>query len=210
MHLGELLQEIYAETTAQRLPPDLRRLLKRTFLAIRAFQEPTEPAFLQGIISFLPELRKFAFSLSRNYDFADDLVQETILKALSKREAFEEGTNLRSWLVTILKNTFFSGIRRNGREVADPDGLHASKMATAPEQHDKLIHQELASALAALPADFRDVLTMVTIEGLSYEEAAARMGCAIGTIKSRVSRARRQLAEQMRLSEADLVGWTRV
>ena len=129
-----------------------------------------------------------------------------MLKALSKRESFQEGTNLRAWLFTILRNNFFSTHRKKGREVEDAEGAHAATMITIPDQHDKLVHQDLQAALARLSPDQRDVIILVGAEGMSYDEAAAALGCAVGTVKSRVNRARNRLAELMGLAGEDGIG----
>ena len=208
-HLGAVLRQEYADPPKEKVPAGLLRLLKRTAEVIRARQEPLEKAFVDEMLAVLPQLRIYAISLEKDPVRADDLVQETVLKALANAERFERGTCLRSWLFTILKNQFFTLIRRRGREVEDVDGFFAQKLTAAPEQHDKLCHGELMDALDKLREQERDVLLMVALDGLSYEEAAARMGCAIGTIKSRVNRARKHLAESMGLAPEDIVGGNR-
>jgi RNA polymerase sigma-70 factor (ECF subfamily) len=208
-HLGETLRREYADPLKQKVPTKLLRLLKRTSEVIRAHQEPLDKAFVDEMMAVLPQLRIYAISLEKDHVRADDLVQETIVKALANYDRFEMGTCLRSWLFTILKNQFFTLIRRRGREVEDVDGFFAQKLTVAPDQHDKLCHSELAAAMEGLRDQEREVLLMVALDGLSYEEAAARMGCAIGTIKSRVNRARKHLAENMGLAPEDIVGGNR-
>lgn len=208
--IGSKLREEYGNPLEKRVSADLRRLLKRAFQIIRARQEPVNPAFVDEVLSILPELRVYAFSLERDHTRAEDLVQESVLKALSQHELFEAGTNLRSWLFTILKNQFLTLTRKRRREIEDANGAFAETLTVLPDQQDKLSHHELLNALHALREEQREVLVLVAIEGLSYEEAAAQMGCAVGTIKSRVNRARRRLAELMGLTEDDVVGWTRI
>jgi RNA polymerase sigma-70 factor (ECF subfamily) len=208
-HLGNNLRREYTDPLAEKVPATLLRLLKRTAEVIRARQEPLDKAFVDEMMAVLPQLRVYAISLEKDHVRADDLVQETIVKALANYERFEMGTCLRSWLFTILKNQFFTLIRRRGREVEDVDGFFAQKLTVAPDQHDKLSHCELIAAMDALRDQEREVLLMVALDGLSYEEAAARMGCAVGTIKSRVNRARKHLAENMGLAPEDIVGGNR-
>ena len=131
---------------------------------------------------------------------ADDLVQETLLKAWNHLESFQEGTNLRAWLFTILRNTYFSDCRRRRREVEDRDGKKAAELAIHPGQQGHLDMQDFRRALNMLPPDQREALVLVGAAGFSYEEAAEISGCAVGTIKSRVNRARTKLIELLSVS----------
>jgi RNA polymerase sigma-70 factor (ECF subfamily) len=149
------------------------------------------------LIAVIPNLRAFAVSLSGNPDRADDLVQETLVKAWSNIGSFVEGTNLPAWLFTILRNIYYSEYRKRRREVADPDGAIAGKLATAPAQNGHMDMLDFHAALQQLPNDQREALILIGASGLSYEEAAGICGCAIGTMKSRVNRARNRLAELM-------------
>lgn len=142
---------------------------------------------------YLPDLRAFARSLIGSPDRADDLVQETLLKAWAARDRFEPGTNMRAWLFTILRNSFYSNRRRAGREVEDPDGLISNRQESPPDHMSKLELHDFRRALLALPDDQREALILISASGFSHEEAAEIMGCAVGTIKSRVSRARKAL-----------------
>jgi len=135
---------------------------------------------------------------------AEDLVQDTLLKGWQHRARFQPGTNLNAWLFTILRNIFYSDHRKRVREVEDQDGSYAARLATAPHQGDRLDVEDLQSALAKLPPDQREALVLVGAEGVSYEEAATIMGCKVGTVKSRVSRARGRLAELLGYDEEDL------
>jgi RNA polymerase sigma-70 factor (ECF subfamily) len=150
----------------------------------------------------IPALRAFAWSLSHNGADADDLVQETLIKAWSNRERFEPGSNLRAWLFTILRNTYYTHLMRRRREVRDETGSYASTLKYGPTQDWSLALRTLQTALAALPAEHREALILVGAAGLSYEEAAAVCGCALGTIKSRVNRARVRLLQLMDVAEA--------
>ena len=191
-HLGVELRKLYADPLEQKVPVYLRRLRKRAFQVLRARHEPVSEAFVAELMSLLPEVRRFALSLTRDLNHAEDLIQETVLRALSQHERYAEGTNLRAWLFTILRNLFFTGTRRGRREVEDPDGSLALALSVLPDQEDKLVHQKLASAFGGLRTEFQEVLSSVFLEGLSYEETAVRAGCAVGTVKSRVNRARKQ------------------
>ena len=160
----------------------------------------------QGFIAAIPNLRAFAVSLCGNLERADDLVQETMLKALKNIETFEEGTNLKAWLFTILRNNYFSDRRRLKREVEDADGIHAARVAVHPEQHGHMDMCELQDALKQLQDDQREALILVCAAGMTYEEAATISGCAVGTIKSRVNRARAKLGEIMGITSAEQFG----
>jgi RNA polymerase sigma-70 factor, ECF subfamily len=155
----------------------------------------------QEIIQHLPSLRIFALSLSRNPSVADDLVQETVLKAWSKFHLYTQGTNLRAWLFTILRNSFHSLRRKTTREVADVDGEMAARLATKPDHDGRMALSDLQAAMALLPAEQREALILVGAMGFSIEEAAETCGCAPGTIKSRANRGRRALAQHLGLAD---------
>ena len=159
--------------------------------------EPVPQGMRNLLVDAIPNLRAFAISLTGNHSLAADLVQDTLLKAWSHRQDFQEGTNLRAWLFTILRNTYFSGIRKSRREVQDIDGEAAGRLVSLPEQLGHLEFEDFRAALQELSADQREALLLVGAEGFSYEEAAAVCGCAVGTVKSRVNRARLRLAELM-------------
>jgi RNA polymerase sigma-70 factor, ECF subfamily len=133
-------------------------------------------------------------------DVADDLVQETLVKAWDKQASFEPGTNLKAWLFTILRNEFYSQMRRRGREVQDTDGIITGRVAVHPAQHGSLDLDDFRKALEKLPEDQREAIILIGASGFSYEEAAAICGCAVGTIKSRVSRARANLQQKLDIS----------
>lgn len=147
------------------------------------------------LIAVIPNLRAFAVSLCGNPDRADDLVQETLVKAWSNLDSFAAGTNLPAWLFTILRNIYYSEYRKRRREVPDSDGTIAARLATAPSQNSHMDLLDFRAALQQLPNDQREALILIGASGLSYEEAAGICGCAIGTMKSRVNRARNRLAE---------------
>jgi len=151
--------------------------------------------FRQDLLAALPALRAFAVSLTGKSDKADDLVQDTIMKAWAKQTSFEAGTNMKAWLFTILRNEFYSQLRKSGREVQDTDGIMAENLAIHPAQYGMLDLQDFKKALDTLPADQREAIILIGASGFSYEDAAEICGCAVGTIKSRVSRARMRLQE---------------
>ena len=154
------------------------------------------------VVAMSPALRAFAWSISRNGAEADDLVQDTLIKAWSHRDKFETGTNLRAWLFTILRNTYYTAVVRRRREVRDEDDQHARSLTAAPTQEWSLAIRALQAALDQLPPEHREALILVGAAGLSYEEAAEICGCALGTIKSRVNRARNRLLKVMDLESA--------
>ncbi len=158
------------------------------------------------MLALLPSLRAFAFSLSGNMDRADDLVQETLLKAWQHLDKFEEGTNLRAWLFTILRNSYFSELRKRRREVEDVDGKLTASLSVAPAQQGHLDMQDFRKALGTLPPEQREALVLVGAVGMSYEEAAAIARCAVGTIKSRVNRARARLTDKFGAADTNAFG----
>jgi RNA polymerase sigma-70 factor (ECF subfamily) len=162
-----------------------------------------DPQLRDAILKTVPNLRAFAVSLSGSVDRADDLVQETLLRAFAKIDSFQPGTNLSAWLFTILRNQFRSEYRKRRREVEDADGKYSEKLKSQPEQLGKIEFAELRQALAELPDDQREALILVGASGFSYEETAEICGCAVGTIKSRVNRARTRLAELMAVTGAE-------
>jgi len=159
-----------------------------------------------SILKAIPNLRAFGISLTGNVDRADDLVQETMLRALKNIDSFEPGTNMSAWLFTILRNLFRSEYRKRKREVEDATGMYADSLKSQPEQSTRLEFEELRAALDKLPDDQREAVILVGASGFSYEEAAAICGCAVGTIKSRVNRARNRLAEMMSIDDLDDIG----
>jgi RNA polymerase sigma-70 factor (ECF subfamily) len=194
-HLGRELRTAYAAVTAEALPRRFLKLIEQLERALT--RTPVAGSFKEGLLAAIPSLRAFAISLTGNVDRADDLVQETITRAWDKHDSFQTGTNLNAWLFTILRNSFHSQYRKRHREVEDGDGSYAASLRTGPEQLNHLQVLELKDALAKLSPDQREAILLVGAEGLAYEEAARICGCAVGTIKSRVNRARIRLAELM-------------
>ena len=158
------------------------------------------------MLAAVPGLRAFAISLCGNVDRADDLVQEALLRALANLRSFEPGTNMSAWLFTILRNLFRSEYRKRRREVEDADGSYAAQLTSLPEQTGRLEMGEFREALKLLPPEQRESLILVGASGFSYEEAAQICGCAVGTIKSRVNRARSRLAEILSINNSSDFG----
>lgn len=158
------------------------------------------PSFKRELLGTLPSLRAFAFSLSGRHDKADDLVQDTIMKAWAKQDSFEMGTNIKAWLFTILRNEFYSQMRKRGREIQDSDGLFTERMSVHPSQYGHMDLADFKAALDQLPSDQREAVILIGASGFSYEEAAEICDCAVGTMKSRVSRARTRLQDLLKVS----------
>jgi RNA polymerase sigma-70 factor (ECF subfamily) len=153
-------------------------------------------------MALVPNLRAFARSLCHNVDYADDLVQTTLLKAWNHRSRFVVGTNLKAWLFTILRNTYLVEIRKRKYEVEDKDDDLAKGLSVRGSQINHMDVIDFARAFEQLSLEQREVVVLIGAEGLSYEEVAAMCGCPIGTIKSRINRARARLCELMGIDGA--------
>jgi len=150
----------------------------------------SDPEFKDQLGAVIPHLRAFGRSLSGSRDLADDLVQETLLKAWAARKRFQAGTNMRAWTFIILRNLFLSQMRR-ARFKGEWDDITAAKILAAPASQDRHIELgDMQRALMHLPQPQREALILVGAGGFAYEEAADICGCAVGTIKSRVARGR--------------------
>jgi RNA polymerase sigma-70 factor (ECF subfamily) len=158
------------------------------------------PSFKRELLATLPSLRAFAVSLSGRHDRADDLVQDTMMKAWAKQDSYQMGTNIKAWLFTILRNEFYSQMRKRGREVQDTDGAFTERMSVHPSQYGVLDMADFKKALDTLPPDQREAVVLIGASGFSYEEAAEICHCAVGTMKSRVSRARTRLQDILKIS----------
>jgi len=155
----------------------------------------------EELVDHLPALRAFARSLVSDAATADDLVQETVMKAWANIDRFQPGTNMKAWLFTILRNTFYSALRKRSWEVEDVDEKRANRLPQKPAQEGHLAMQDFLAALRQLSAEQREALLLVGASGFSYDEAAGMCGCATGTIKSRVNRARERLVSILGLNE---------
>ncbi|SFS59205.1 sigma-70 family RNA polymerase sigma factor [Methylobacterium sp. yr668] len=197
-HLGHLLAATYAQDNVEPTIADrFAELLRLLDGAFGRAQDGREKAFQASLLALVPNLQRFARSLLRSHVGADDLLQNTLLRAWRSRASFAPGTNLEAWLFTIMRNQFYNEHRKRGREVQDEDGAQAERMVSLPEQGGHLDLSDVQAALDRLAPPMRQALVLVAIENLTYEETAAVMQCRIGTVKSRVWRARTQLAEML-------------
>jgi RNA polymerase sigma-70 factor (ECF subfamily) len=153
--------------------------------------------FKAELLPLMPNLRAFARSLCGDSDWADDLVQETILRAWASQATYEPGTNLKAWIFTILRNYFYNELRKRKRSVELHNDRAALEVGVNESQPANLHLQDLGRELQKLAPDQREALMLVSVEGCSYEEAARICDCAVGTVKSRVARARRELENKL-------------
>jgi len=153
------------------------------------------------LVEHLGAMRAFAMSLTRNSSLADDMVQDALVKAWTKIHTFEPGTNMRAWLFTIVRNTYYSHHRKARREVSDVDGVLSEGLSQKPDHDGRLQMREFNTAFDQLNDEQREALVLVGAAGFSYEEAAETCNVAVGTIKSRVNRARARLTELMSMDE---------
>jgi RNA polymerase sigma-70 factor, ECF subfamily len=199
--------------TPKKRPRQPRSALKGVYSGRAESRRPShhvEAILCDQMLSLLPNLHAFALSLTNDPTRADDLVQDTILRAWTGISRFERGSNLGAWLFRILRNSFYSEYRKRKREVEDPDGAYVARLSTLPMQEAGLAMAEFGSALARLPFRQREALMLVGAEGLTYEDTAAIQGVAVGTVKSRVHRARSLLAELLQIGDWHEIGPDRV
>ncbi|MDP2085324.1 MAG: sigma-70 family RNA polymerase sigma factor [Gemmobacter sp.] len=157
------------------------------------------------IVLHLPALRAFALSLTRNSASADDLVQDTIVKAWTNFHGFQPGTNLRAWLLAILRNTFFSNLRSRKSETNHAGRRDETEYYVRPAHDGTLAMRDFLRAFEELSAEHREALTLIGALGLSYDEAALALGVRVGTVKSRVARARSRLVEILQLGKNETI-----
>ncbi|WP_418292047.1 NepR family anti-sigma factor [Methylobacterium durans] len=196
-HLGLHLRTLYGTAPAEETPRRFLDLLDRleAALTVGAPSDPT--AFRDELLALLPDLRGFARSIVRDPSHADDLVQETLLRAWQNQHRYRPGSNFKAWAFTILRNQFYTERRRTKREVEDVDGAAAGRLIALSDQVDRVALQELWARIRRLPVPQQEALILVAAQGMTYEEASAVLGCQVGTVKSRVSRAREVLASAM-------------
>ena len=157
---------------------------------------PPIATFRDDLLKTIPKLRAYAVNLCRTTGRGDDLVQETLVKALANANSFEAGSNMMAWLYAILRNEFYSEYRKRRREVEDHASRYANRLRVSPSQEGHVYLLDVRDALDRLTAEHREAL-LLSVTGLSYDEAAAVCGCAVGTMKSRTSRARDRLAQML-------------
>ena len=196
-YLSLPLQEYFKLTERAPLPSRLVELIARFDASTEVQGHTVAFEFRDDLIKALPALRTFALSLCGNVSRADDLVQETCIRAWTHWDRFRQGSNFKAWLYTILRNYFLSDIRKYRREIEDADETHAGQLTVLPDQEDASTLQIVWKKIDALPLTQRQALLLVGAEGCTYEEAATKLGCQVGTVKSRVSRARAHLADSM-------------
>lgn len=200
-HLGQELRALYASAAAAELPVGLFDLVARLDAALSGHGTSARAAFREDLLTVLPGLRAFALSLAVNPTQADDLVQETLVKAWANQHRFEPGSNLKGWLCTIMRNQFYTECRKRKREVEDADGALAARMTAAAAQEHGSDLRTVWDHLGKLPPLQREALMLVGAQGMTYKDAAIAMGCQVGTAKSRVSRARTFLAASLGMRE---------
>jgi RNA polymerase sigma-70 factor, ECF subfamily len=163
-------------------------------LAPAPVPEPASKEFRDQLTAIIPSLRAFARGLCGNRELADDLAQDAMMRAWAAHASFTPGTNFRAWIFMILRNQFYTTMRKNSRMTSwDPEAAERLLVEAAPQQHH--IHiSDVEKALQKLPTEQREILLLVGAGGASYEEAAEVTGCAIGTVKSRLARGRVALA----------------
>ncbi|MFT4074216.1 MAG: sigma-70 family RNA polymerase sigma factor [Asticcacaulis sp.] len=156
--------------------------------------EPLTDTFREAVIALIPALRAHAATRAGSRNEADDLVQETLTRAWRYRHSFREGSNLQAWLRKIMQNCLYQSLARQRDTVEDVEGRWAAQQAVAPSQEWHIHYADMLSALDRLPPDARAALVLIGASGWSYEEAALLANCPVGTLKSRVNRAREKLA----------------
>ena len=153
--------------------------------------------FREQLVAAIPGLRAFGLSLTARGDRADDLVQETLMKAWKHYDSFEPGTNMKAWLYTILRNEFYTQLRKRKREVEDADGVHSSRVAVHAEQEGHLDMADLRNALAKLPDDQREVFLLRHVGNLPFQDIAEITETSENTVKSRMRYALERLQEAL-------------
>jgi RNA polymerase sigma-70 factor (ECF subfamily) len=155
---------------------------------------PNHRETISAMKAEIPRLRRFARYMTRDADYSDDLVQECLTRAIANIDSWQPGTNLRAWLFVILKNVFRNDKRRAQHDMAYRSGLERDARLVVPaQQHNHLVLTEVQQAFHQLTEDHREVLMLIAVEGLRYEEAATILNISVGTVKSRLSRARTAL-----------------
>ena len=153
-----------------------------------------DKVFRDQLVALLPSLRAFARGLCGHREMADDLAQDTMMRAWAARESYTQGTNFRAWMFMIMRNQFYTTIRKISRMTSLDPEVAERVLVVAPAQQNGINVDDVAKALQKLPAEQREVLLLIGANGLSYEEAAEVVGCAMGTVKSRLARGRTALA----------------
>lgn len=161
---------------------------------------PNASPFSHDLVALAPALRAFSRALCRNGQDSEDLTQDTMLRALANQDKFLPGTNMKSWLFTIMKNLFYTKKKISGRETPGAEDCVSSSPSVACAQDWSLQGREVRDCIDNLPAEQREILLLIGVQGFSYEEAASFRGCAVGTVKSRLNRARHQVLADLEMN----------
>jgi len=192
---GKLTRDTESNALSGHRSQSAANMIARDTTADASSGSPASPdSFRDAIIALIPALRIQAATRVRSRSEADDLVQETLTRAWCYRGSFQEGSNLKAWLCKIMQNCFYHDLSRQRDTVADVEGRWAATLSVAPSQEWRLQYNDMLSALDHLPPDARAALVLIGASGCSYEEAAELANCPVGTLKSRVNRAREKLA----------------
>ena len=168
-----------------------------------------DEVFRDQLVAMIPQLRSFARGLCGWRDMADDLAQDTMTRAWSARASYTPGTNFRAWMFMIMRNQFYTSIRKSARMTSLDPEVAERTLVQMPEQQHHIHVEDVAKALQKLPYEQREVLLLIGANGVSYEEASEIIGCAIGTIKSRLARGRKALAVLIDGTEEDVIALER-
>lgn len=168
-----------------------------------------DEVFRDQLVAMIPQLRSFARGLCGWRDMADDLAQDTMTRAWSARASYTPGTNFRAWMFMIMRNQFYTSIRKSARMTSLDPEVAERTLVQMPEQQHHIHVDDVAKALQKLPHEQREVLLLIGANGVSYEEASEIIGCAIGTIKSRLARGRKALAVLIDGTEDDVIALER-
>ncbi|WP_283179556.1 sigma-70 family RNA polymerase sigma factor [Gemmobacter sp. 24YEA27] len=162
---------------------------------------PQDGAASENVVEMIPFLRIYARNLTRGGPEADDLVQETLVKALANIDRFQPGTNLRAWLFTIMRNSFLTGIMKRNREPVGGQDCVSGQVISFPVHDANIACNRVMQAIRRLPSQYREALVLVFLVGESYQDVARICDCAIGTVKSRISRGRQMLMDDLQMTE---------
>lgn len=157
----------------------------------------TDDGLMPDVLESIPALRGYARALTRNSHDADDLVQDTLTKAIANIDRFEPGTRLRAWLFTIMRNTFFNQVHKRRREITGAADCVSGEVAVEAAQESIVYCNQVMAVVQQLPVQFREMLILVVMLGERYEDAAVICNCAVGTVKSRVNRAKQMVSEML-------------
>lgn len=203
-HLRDALRAHYASAVDEGLPQRLSVLVAALEERVTARGGSDAFAFREALLAVLPDLFSYARSIDADPHHVDDLVQNAVLNALQRQHRFQEGSDFKAWVLSILRSQAYRDRRKARHETDDPDGEAAGQLVSYPDQFDRVALQDVWRSIDLLPSRQRDALILVGASGMSYDEAAAILGCETGTVKSRVSRARAFLSDTIGVMHRDL------